>query len=369
MTTPDRTEELIVGMLQRRAGTPPPKSLVDRVMHGVTMTVQASPSTWWARGDRIRTLGLVGVLAGVVVVAVLFGGQLGASGEPSASDAAIAATSALGTSPTPVPTDTAGEPTLEPSSSPTEPPGNRPAATALLPDTLASVTDAGRRLRVRTAPGTGEDSKRLTPVLPSGSHLLIVSEPERADGYEWYEVVTDGNGHELFGWVAGGHDGVDWIRPRGISCPTVLNGDTITQLTRIGILVCFAGREIVMEVAVEAVRSGRAVDGCPWTQDEDPCRLVPDWRANRLDLMVPGEDETGFISVVVPPSLDPAVSPLEVGAELTIRVALDSSDATECRIVDEAGRDVVSRSLATTECRLQPVLVAVDEVPFDSSAP
>ena len=79
------------------------------------------------------------------------------------------------------------------------------------------MTAAGDGLRVRSRPEVSADSKKLTPLLAAGSRMLVVNGPVPADGYDWYEVRAD---NDLFGWVAAGKDGEDWIAPAPPTAPT-----------------------------------------------------------------------------------------------------------------------------------------------------
>ena len=91
---------------------------------------------------------------------------------------------------------------------------------------IAVVTPAGDGLRVRSRPEVSADSKKLTPLLAAGSRMLVVNGPVPADGYDWYEVRAD---NDLFGWVAAGKDGEDWIAPAAANCTDDLDESALVD--------------------------------------------------------------------------------------------------------------------------------------------
>ena len=70
-------------------------------------------------------------------------------------------------------------------------------------DVIVITTDS---LRVRSEPST--EAEALAS-LPEGSELEVVSGPEEAEGFIWYEVEALDAGEPLSGWVATGADFVD----------------------------------------------------------------------------------------------------------------------------------------------------------------
>ncbi len=61
---------------------------------------------------------------------------------------------------------------------------------------------------VRSAPGTGGNSTRLT-TLPGGTIFSVRTGPECADGFNWWWIVTP----SVSGWMAEGETGEYWIDP------------------------------------------------------------------------------------------------------------------------------------------------------------
>lgn len=201
MIEPDRTAELVRAMLVRRSAGPAPAGLLDGTMHEVVLTRRARGRPG---GRSARVVALV-LLFGVIAVAAAFGlagGIAPARVNPTAAGQASAA-------PTSGPSAPASSPTgAAPASTP---PGDSPGPAALRPGMTAIVTTAGDGLRVRTAPGVGQDYTKLSPLLRSGTRLLILLGPVEADGYDWYQVTTDADPGS--GWVAAGKGGVPWIAP------------------------------------------------------------------------------------------------------------------------------------------------------------
>jgi hypothetical protein len=104
-------------------------------------------------------------------------------------------------------------------------------------DGLALVVVDG--LRVRSAPGTGTDSKILAEPLTKGSEVFVVDGPTSANEYSWWQVQAV-TGSRLFGWVAAaGRDGEVWLAAASVACPT---DPSIADLDRLGgarSLVCY----------------------------------------------------------------------------------------------------------------------------------
>lgn len=122
-------------------------------------------------------------------------------------------------------------------------------------DGLALVVVDG--LRVRSAPGTGTDSKVLAEPLTKGSEVFIVDGPTSANAYSWWQVQAV-TGSRFFGWVAAaGRDGEVWLAPATVECP---QKPTVGDLARLGgarSLVCYGGRDL----QIRAFRRGFCGDG------------------------------------------------------------------------------------------------------------
>jgi hypothetical protein len=353
MTMPDRTDELVRAMLERRAGGPVPAWLPGTVMQQAVTAGRARGGTRglasMSRGvGRHRALvAVVVLLVGVSVGAALGVGFLELTGAPAPTQPAAVIIPTAAPSPTTGPSAPPATPAASPAASP--PPTPRRVPDSLGPDTMAVVTEEGNRLRVRTAPGVGGDSRMLNPLLGTGSRMLVISGPVAADGYDWYEVRTEKGAGPPYGWVASGKGGKAWIAPTAPVCPDPGDDPAMVALDPIEFLLCNGDRAI----ALHGTSLGGSEDlGCPWTEERSDCRMLPTWMRASSWLEV-GEDG---VYVAIPPDLLAEVDRIPLGASLTATVAADAPEAESCRIVDATDRDVVERSRAVIECRLTLVL-------------
>jgi len=99
-------------------------------------------------------------------------------------------------------------PTLEPAS-PTPEVTPTPESPTPTPTTAPNVLQVGAEatvnadagLRVRSGPGTNFDPVIM---LPSGTIVLVIDGPQRADTYTWWQIrFKSPEGEEMEGWVAG----------------------------------------------------------------------------------------------------------------------------------------------------------------------
>ena len=96
--------------------------------------------------------------------------------------------------------------------------------------------------------------------------MLIVDGPVVADGYDWYEVQTDGELIDLFGWVATGKDGEIWLAPKRPRCPEDADAATVATLNRIDFLACYGDTQVQVRARPadfweRAPRDGRTAAG------------------------------------------------------------------------------------------------------------
>lgn len=205
MTEPDPTAELIRAMLARRAAVAVPAGLLDRTMHEVVLTRRRAHGPGAGRPARLAALALGAVAVAAVAMYGLLGGIAGpGSVQPAAVSQPTAAVTPARSAPAASPADSAA-----PAAS--SQPGESLGPAALRPGVTAIVTAAGDGLRVRTAPGVGQDYTKLSPLLRAGTRMQVLLGPVVADGYDWYEISADADPGT--GWVAAGRDGVAWIVP------------------------------------------------------------------------------------------------------------------------------------------------------------
>ncbi len=139
----------------------------------------------------------------------------GPSPSPAASQGVVA-TPAGSPASAPSPSSAAAVPTSSPTPSrgPTSAPSpSGPPAAELKAGQLAvTVTDS---VRVRSKPRVASDSQMYTPVLPTGTTLMIAGGPVVASGYTWVQVSVLSatlDGGVDGGWVAvADHDGTPWV--------------------------------------------------------------------------------------------------------------------------------------------------------------
>jgi hypothetical protein len=393
MTTPDRSDELIRAMLERRAGAPLPGWLLDSTMHAVRAAPQdhaGHPPGWWPALPTGTGARLALVAALVTLTLALVGGAALAAGlldgflDPQPNLPAVIVEPERASPPPMSSPSSDPAATVQPSETPA-PPTPPPAADALEPDTLAVVTRDGDGLRVRSAAGL--DSPELSPHLAAGTRMFVISGPVAADGHDWYEVQTDdvSSNIDLYGWVAAADkDGGAWIKPKAPACPKQLDGRAIAETSPMDLLVCLG--EAQFQVVADGITFAIDTDDdpCPWSPGHGACSVDPSWMTPFVDLHVgeipsaPGDTGGVLIaSAVVAPDAQDAVYSVGNATDIRVTLSTDPPEARDCRFVDESGKKVGLRAHAVLECRLRLVIRAVEweereepaeELPPDSLA-
>jgi hypothetical protein len=106
-------------------------------------------------------------------------------------------------------------------------------------------------LVVRSAPGTGPESRIYQERLASPTLLYVFDGPVAADGYDWYLVLPRNlsflpSGYHV-GWVAAaGKDGEAWIGDATPQCPEPTLED-IVALSDVAMLACFGSQSLGLE--------------------------------------------------------------------------------------------------------------------------
>jgi hypothetical protein len=348
--------------LASRAGTDPsapppaPPDLLGRALVALEQSPpQAAPSPAARIPGRRRTvstwLALLAVVVGIAVVGVvLLRPRWFAATSAGSTNAPSGGIGAASSAPT-APADGTATPSPGPSGA---------VADALRDGSIAVVTLAGNALRVRSAPGVGEDSALLKPLLPAGTRMLIVDGPVFMDTYDWYEVQTDGEPISLFGWVAAAKDKKPWITSTQPRCFPTLDATALTSLTSIEFLACYGTAEVRVEAKAESLWDSRGQEGdCGWVRRRDGCDVDRAWLLlpPATVTVVTATGEGHDLRVALPPDMAAELAKLPRQSSLLLTLAMDDPAAAGCRIRDAAsGRPLLPDAGAVTACRLRPVI-------------
>jgi hypothetical protein len=362
----DRTEELIRAMLAGRADSQAPPWLLGRTMGAVAAAPRAAGGRPGARFrvGRPSGIGLVAALAAMFVVAVLGGGLvalelLGSPASPPDAPAVVVGpASGAWSSTAPAEPSPVTEPTAPPMA------GASADPTTLQPDSLAIVTKAGNSLRVRSAPGTTASSIQYSPTLPSGTRLLVLDGPVAADGFDWYAVLTDGEPIRLYGWVAAGAKGMDWIKPVASECWGSLDAATVASLSRIDLLTCYHDEAVTVRGRWRPLKPGESdVEPCDWRDFKGECNPREAWLlypSARITFAT-GDGGSAAIDVAVPEELRGRLEAVPHDAVLTATIAMDAPQARSCAVGEPGGGSLPrAADHAVAACRVRYVLQDLD---------
>lgn len=261
----------------------------------------------------------------------------------------------------PVPTEEEPVPSQE-EPVPTEevpPPAEEAQAPDFAPDSyIVTVSDG---LRVRSKPGVRDDSRRLTPLLPIGTELFVVKGPERASGFDWYQVAPLDSRYP-FGWVAAGREGEPWLDASDYRCPDgpvdaaslAANWDERPFWN----LVCLGSRDVKFTATMGGWEAQCGVDPC--------CVIEPCWLADAFQdgwLTAPGIDPTyeQMYGFRFDPKLDRASIPrFTFDKRVLVKVTgqFDHPASARCRPVADVP-DPIPAPWATLLCRTTFVVSAV----------
>jgi hypothetical protein len=220
-------------------------------------------------------------------------------------------------------------------------------------------------------PGTGDESKRLSPLLDAPQQVFVVDGPVPASGYDWYQIQPIDGGFVLggpFGWVAAaGHDGEPWLSSDPFACPDLPRTFQRFQATP-GVvwLACHGGSEISFPALAMRPEATCGAD-VGWTVD--PEWLYSTCRHPEFLLLRPGAT-TGddAYEVVLEPGVDgrhadPGVTP-EDGVEVVITGHHDHADARRCRVrvYETWAKPEFTPEQAVLACRAQFVITAIEVI-------
>jgi hypothetical protein len=377
MTAPDRTEELVLEMLARRAGGDVPPDLLGRTLAALAVKPQARtsghhPAASRGRRSRSNLLLVAGMVVGFVALlsALLAAGLLPGQPDDGPGIAAVGSLEPAATTDASIASASPGDTGQTPPSTVASP------GVDLAPGSIAVVTLEGERLRVRSLPTTDNSrSKRYTPLLPPGTRMLVVGGPVIADGMTWYEVQTDGELIDLFGWVSSGQDGETWIEPRAPRCPEHVDAATVATLTRIDFLACYGNRTVEVLARVEDLWAPRGEDpACGWilAREGTDCRIDTRWLLfpDAEVTLVTDHGNLHDIVLALPPDYAAALRRLPPQATSVLTIAMDAPEAASCRARNGAtGKDLITVDHAITRCRLQFAVQRVFLLDADAASP
>jgi len=339
-----------------------PDDLADRVGEAVRERPRKARSRTGRRTALAGFALAVPVLVAALLVVGGFGGLGGLLGRGPTGSGSASGDPALGALPSSAPAAASPSGATPPSTGGSPLPGD---PGALEPGAIAVVTLNGDNLRVRTTPGTSDPATRLKPLLPAGTRMLIVGGPVTVDNHDWYEVQTDGELVNLFGWVAAGENGTAWIAPAAPRCWGELGAGTVAGLDRVDFLACYGRTEVKVRARAEGLWDARGADGdCGWLRAGGVCDLDNAW------LLLPAAPVTLVtdagveheVTLAMPPDLSEALVKLPRQSTLLLTVSMDAPEAADCRARDaDSGSTLIPNDQAVTACRLQFV---VQEVAF-----
>jgi hypothetical protein len=277
-----------------------------------------------------------------------------------------------------------------PSDAPSSSPGSSPAAsedpasnfdTEAVPedpdlptDWPARVTKAGDGLRVRTRPGLGDDSKPISPLLDAGTRVLVLDGPVRADGFDWYQVMTysrderltdwAGNSEYLFGWVAARKGDRTWLEYEPLQCEDEPTQDHVMTMPPAEFLACFGSEPVAVVGRVNdglgpLSEGGTEEDiACPDLSGPDRCDLRVPWLQIPLgSIFFPELDEAGTLPVALQPPVEEAFYAVQSNDRVVFTISMDAHESGDCRVVDtRTGKNYITRDEAVARCRLNFVL-------------
>jgi hypothetical protein len=210
-------------------------------------------------------------------------------------------------------------------------------------------TLAQEGLRVRSQPGTRDDSYPYRPLLPLGTQLLVLDGPVLASNHPWYEVVPLSPGALPSGWVASAEeDGEPWLAVDAFECPPVPTDlHSLAALPRGVGLACFP--RVPIRVEARLLSCDCDADGPAYT---------PSWfflGSGSPDLLV--EPAVTSAKSVNPAdwfvlNLDPAgehPDVLPVGEVVTVEGIFDHPAASGCTRTDPPD----AATIASQDCRLE----------------
>jgi hypothetical protein len=198
------------------------------------------------------------------------------------------------------------------------------------------------------------------PVLPAGTRMLIVDGPVAADGYDWYEVQTDGELIDLFGWVATGKNGEVWLAPKKPRCPEEADAAAVAMLNRIDFLACYGDTQVRVTARAADLWDTRLEEAdCGWIRRTGSCDVDARWLLfpSASVTIVTNKGNEHRLDLAMPPELAARLQDVPREATLLLAISMDAPEAAACEVRDPiTGSEVIPVHRAITACRLQFVV-------------
>jgi hypothetical protein len=216
-------------------------------------------------------------------------------------------------------------------------------------------------VRVRSKPGVSDESRKLTPLLPTGARVFVLDGPKRASGFDWY-LVQPVNSRFPFGWVASGREDERWLVKADYGCPDrAVDADLLAvgrSVDAYSNVYCFGSRELTFTAKLGGYEAQCGVDPC--------CLVTPCWLGSGLFdgwLALPGVDPTyeEFFGFVFHPRMGRAAVPeytFEHRRLVKVRGHFGDPASARCRPVADLPNQV-PLALAVLQCRDQFVVTSI----------
>ena len=177
---------------------------------------------------------------------------------------------------------------------------------------------------------------------------------------EWYEIQTDSELIDLFGWVSTGQDGEVWLAPRRPRCPEDVDAATVATLTRIDFLACYGHTQVEVKARPADFWERRVESGdCGWVRRTGTCDVDTRWLLfpSTSVTLVTDKGNEHRVDLAMPPELAAKLQEVPRQATLLLTISMDAPEAASCEVHDAVtGSELIPAHRAMTACRLQFVV-------------
>ena len=177
---------------------------------------------------------------------------------------------------------------------------------------------------------------------------------------DWYEVQTDGELIDLFGWVSTGQDGEIWLAPKRPRCPEDADASAVATLNRIDFLACYGDVQVQVRArAADFWDTRLETADCGWIRRDGTCDVDTRWLLlpSTSVTLVTDKGNEHRIDLAMPPELATRLQEVPREATLLLTISMDAPEAASCGVHDPiTGADLIPAHRAVTACRLQFVI-------------